>query len=629
MRLPALLPALFLSMALLLTRSGLAGSATSLRYALKAGQRLTYAQDYQTDSRSDARSLFEQGGESTADASLVNALRIHLRAQLQVEVLAMQEQGWLLSVRWERLTGTITANGQPRAELLSALQKGLALPLVLQLDRNGRFGPLHLDPTLDPTIMALARTLLAPLQCILPPTPSSTWEAVEEDPAGRFEAVYQLERRDRKYGITRLRKWLARHLPDSSVTRQGELKVERNIQVQGSRGLGFHAQRGHLVFLDGHEVQRTIIAGKTVAGSDVRLALRLTGSGRLKPEVLGVRQTWAKQRQLASPGTSLYVEASAEEQETAVQRKALGESTADQIFEALKAVESQGEKDGGAHYLKLKALAYVHPESCARMGEQLAIASPETLSMRLLASALSTTGSLPCQEALAKAIRSRREDWPGMAVLIPALGQCQNPSLASIALLEELAYGSPVVSIASTAQLMLGSMAFNLARQGAPEKAEGIVASALARLEAARDSVLAARFLLCLGNAGSPRSLPTLQSWAVTPDPELRALAFYALRWIEATPVDPLLLKALASDPEARVRSKVIEAFRYRAPSATLVEALAHTTLKDASPRVRLAALGSLWDLRNRYPEVLTTVEAARKDPDEDVRKQADSFLGK
>jgi len=98
-RLPALLPALFLSMALLLTRSGLAGSATSLRYALKAGQRLTYAQDYQTDSRSDARSLFEQGGESTADASLVNALRIHLRAQLQVEVLAMQEQGWLLSVR--------------------------------------------------------------------------------------------------------------------------------------------------------------------------------------------------------------------------------------------------------------------------------------------------------------------------------------------------------------------------------------------------------------------------------------------------------------------------------------------------------------------------------------------------
>ena len=263
------------------------------------------------------------------------------------------------------------------------------------------------------------------------------------------------------------------------------------------------------------------------------------------------------------------------------------------------------------------------------MGEQLAIASPETLSMRLLASALSTTGSLPCQEALAKAIRSRREDWPGMAVLIPALGQCQNPSLASIALLEELAYGSPVVSIASTAQLMLGSMAFNLARQGAPEKAEGIVASALARLEAARDSVLAARFLLCLGNAGSPRSLPTLQSWAVTPDPELRALAFYALRWIEAAPVDPLLLKALASDPEARVRSKVIEAFRYRAPSATLVEALAHTTLKDASPRVRLAALGSLWDLRNRYPEVLTTVEAARKDPDEDVRKQADSFLGK
>ena len=629
MRLPSALPALFLSIALLLTSPGLAGGPAPLRYALKAGQRLTYAQDYQTDSRSDARSLFEQGGEAAADASLVNALRIHLRARMQVEVLEQQEQGWLVSVRWERLTGSVTANGQPQAQLLSALQVGLALPLVLHLDRDGRFGPLHLEPALDPTVIALARTLLAPLQCILPPTPSSTWEALEEDPAGHFATIYQLERQDRKDGITRFRKWLARHLPDSSSARPGELKVERNIQVQGSRAMGFQAQRGHLAFLDGHEVQRTIIAGKTVAGSDVRLALRLTSSGRLKADALGVRQAWAKQRRQASPGISLYAEASAEEQETAVQRKALGESTADQIFEALKAAESQGEKDGGAHYLKLKALAYIHPEACARMGEQLAIASPETLSMRLLASALSTTGSLPCQEALGKAIRSRREDWPAMAVLIPALGQCQNPSLAAIALLEELAYGSTVVSIASTAQLMLGSMAFNLARQGAPEKAEGIVASALARLEAARDPILAARFLLCLGNAGSAQSLPALQSWAATAEPELRALAFYALRWIEAASVEPLLLKALAADPEARVRAKVIEAFKYRAPSATLVEALARTALQDASPRVRLAALGSLWDLRSQFPDVLTTVEAARKDPDEDVRKQADSFLGK
>ena len=92
MRLPPVLPALLLSLALLLTRPGLAGSPTSLRYALKAGQRLTYAQVYQTDSRSDARSLFEQGGEAAADASLVNALRIHLRAQMQVEVL--ESSGW-------------------------------------------------------------------------------------------------------------------------------------------------------------------------------------------------------------------------------------------------------------------------------------------------------------------------------------------------------------------------------------------------------------------------------------------------------------------------------------------------------------------------------------------------------
>ena len=620
-----------LSLAVLLLWSSVDASAapTIPKYAFKPGQRLTYAQDYQTDSRSDARSLFEQGEGSVSDASLVNALVIHLWARLQLEVIEQDDQGWLLSIRWEQLKGTITANGRPQAPLLEALRKGLALPLTLRVDGEGRFGALHLDPSLEPSVMAILRTLLSPLQCIIPASAGRSWTVMEEDAAGRFEALYQLEGRRGKNGLVHLRKWLTRDLANEQKVRPGELKVERGLKVMGSRGMGFDARAGHLVFLQGHEVQRTLIAGKTVAGSDVKLGLRLGATGRLKAETLLARQAWARQWKQASSGTSLLVQASWEEQEAAVQKKALGESTADEIFAALKAAEDRGEKDGGAIYLQLKALAHVHPEACVRMGAALAQGNPESLSMRLLASALGTTGSRPCQEALAAAIRSRREDWPAMAVLIPALGQCQDPAPASIALLEELAYGSKVVPVASTAQLMLGSMAFNLARQGAPDKAEGIIDAALARLEAAKDPVLATRFLLCLGNAGSPRALPTLKTWAATPDPELRSIALYALRWIEAGDVDPILLKALDSDPEAQVRYRVVDAFKYRPASPALADALAHAVGHDASPRVRLAALGNLWDLRSQFPGVAATVEAARKDPDEDVRKLADSLLGR
>jgi hypothetical protein len=620
-----------LSLAVVLVWSSFGASAAPInpKYALKPGQRLTYVQDYRTDSRSDARSLFEQGDGAVTDASLVNELLIHLQARMQVEVLEQDVQGWLLSIRWERLVGTITANGRPQTPLMDALRKGLALPLTLHLEQEGRFGPIHLDPGLEPSVAAITRTLLSQMQCIIPRSVGPSWAVVEEDPAGRFEAIYKIEGSGGTPGLVRLRKWLARNLPAEQKARPGELKVDRSTQVTGSRGMGFDTRYGHFVSMEGHEVQRTLIAGKTVAGSNVRSSLRLAGVGHLKAESLQARRAWALARVQETPATTLWVEATWAEQETAVQRKALGESTLEELLAALKLAEAKGEKDGGALYLKLKALAYIQPEACARMGEQLARENAEGLSMRLLASALGTTGSLPCQEALASAIRSRREDWPALSVLLPSLGQSPDPSPASIALLEELASGSTVVPVASTAQLMLGSMAFNLARQGAPERAEGIVTAALARLEAAKDPVLAARFLLCLGNAGSSKSLPALKTWSATPDAELRALAFYALRWIEATEVDPLLLKALASDPEAQVRYKVIEAFKYRPPSPALVASLGRALAEDASPRVRLAALGSLWDLRTPFPEVMKAVEGARKDPDEDVRNLAESFHGK
>lgn len=629
MRLPSALAAPFLSIALLWSQPCQAGNTTALRHALAPGQRLVYAQDYRTDSRTDARSLFEQGDGPSAEAFLVSHLLLHLQARMLVDVLAQDGQGWLLSVQWERIHGTITANDHPDALLLEALRKGLARPLILRMDREGRLGDLYVDPGSDPKVLAITRTLLSQMQCVLPASAGGSWAVEEADAAGRFEAFYKIEEGPRKDGVVRLRKWLARHLPAQRTARPGELQVARSLEVLGSRGLGFDNRGGHLRNLDAHEVQRTVLAGKTVGGSDVRFSLRLMGTGHLEAAPLLARNTWAKQQMAASRATGLFVEATWEEQETAVQSKALGESTVDEILASLQAAETLGEKEGGDIYLKLKALAFVHPETCVRMGEKLMTADPESLTMRLLASALSTTGTIPSQEALAAAIRSRREEWLAMAVLLPALGQSPDPSAASIGLMEELAYGSTLVPIASTAQLMLGSMAHNLSLQGQAERAAGIVDAALLRLEAARDPVLSARFLLCLGNAGSVRALPLLKSWALAPDPYLRGLAFYALRWIEAAEVDALLLKALEADPDVQVRFKVIDAFKYRRPSPALVTVLGRVLVLDDSPRVRLAALGNLWDLRAQFPQVMPAVEAARKDSDEDIRKLAETLLGK
>ncbi len=611
-------------------QGGAAGAeGAALRYVFKPGSRLQYAQSYQSKAISDARALFQAGTEGADNASLVTDLQMDLHGRMVVDVADQDAQGFLLLVHWEGLRGTVKANGQNQSAFLDTIRKGLAGPVLVRLDGQGRIAGFWLDSQLDEGVQGTARMLIAEMQCVLPTGPETSWKTEELDASGTFEVLYERDPGTPNKGMARIWKRLARYLPSTGKALSSELKVERRVDVEGDRQILFNSVAGYLERLEAREIQRTTIAQKLVAASDTAFSLKRSRTTRLGPKATAIAKELSADLQKRYPLTELFVQIGPREQEEAVQRKELGASTAEELITALKAAETRGDPDSGPLYLKLKALARIQPETCKAMGELLVTANPEGLSMRLLASVLGVTGSPQAQQALADAIRRRREEWPAQAFLIPALGQSAEPSEASITLLEELAYTSLHVPIASTAQLMLGTMAFNLARQGMPEKAAIIVESALSRLEHADSVPLKSRYLLCLGNTGSLKAFPALKTWIAASDSELRASAIYALRWIEDPEVDRLLLAALASDPAPEARSKAIEAFKFREGGGKVELALKQSVVGDASPRVRLAALGSLWDLRSNFPDVLPAVEAACNDPDEDVRNLAESMLGK
>src|SRR5262249_6545352 len=112
---------------------------------------------------------------------------------------------------------------------------------------------------------------------------------------------------------------------------------------------------------------------------------------------------------------------SAEEVETALQQTELGEATADSLLAELSRTEAGARAALGetALYLKLKALVYLPPECCGRLGKRLGDAPARGAAMRVLPQALAGSGRRQAQAALAEGVRARRHDWPALAEMLP------------------------------------------------------------------------------------------------------------------------------------------------------------------------------------------------------------------
>ena len=263
------------------------------------------------------------------------------------------------------------------------------------------------------------------------------------------------------------------------------------------------------------------------------------------------------------------------------------------------------------------------------MGKLLVTADAQSLTMQILSGALSAVGNSQAQTALANTIKTRSQDWDALYVLIPSLGSVNNPNNEAEDILNKLAFNSQDKRIASTAQLALGTVAYNLT-QTSPNRTNKIVKQFVQKLSREKSEEKIIQYLLVLGNTGSANAFDTIVSFTKADSAKIRSAATSALRLIDNKQVDDVITKILTKDADDSVRLEAATILGYREINPETFKIQKQSFTSEKSVTVRLALLRNLWQVREQFPEVDKLVkQAAKNDASAEVKEAAASIIEK
>jgi hypothetical protein len=599
-------------------------------YRLAPGDRLVYTLDYTNISDSDFTRLLEDSDAKDASSPLKRTFHATIEGELVVTVLGRAGDNLLVAYHLQQATAHLASDGQLNPSAGETLRKELAKPVFAEVEPAGRIVSIRLAPGLGSLSKGFARAILAATQILLPASRKelAQWTAEEEDTNGLCEVSYESTPAEGGRGRRLVYKTRQGYRKPQQQESFHEFTTPLTVKPEGTLEAQVDLRKGELLSLAGTETTTAGIDNRVLSHSETTLKLELERREAVPARERETLEEEAARRARSVQAVGLSVREDGEAGEAALQRTELGEATLETLLTELDRAEKVPAGDGKetSLYLKFKALIYLHPGVCARLGKRLEVARPGGATMRILAQALSTSDRPAAQKALAGVITARRDEWLALAELIPAAGLAKAPGRETEAVLRELARARDW-NMRSTAQLSLGSMARTLA-QREPERAGAIVRWAVAELEATRDASGRRQWLLVLGNTGAKESLPAVRKHLGDPDPRVRSAAVGALRWHPGVEIDEAICQALTSDSADEVRQEATGAYDFRPMTAKVLEAHARALRADRSAAVRLAVLKNLDRARKKFPTARALIQqAASKDPDKDVRERAAEML--
>ena len=612
-------------------------------YRLDPSDRIVYKIEYGSDSTLDFTSLFKDQGSSHKKVEkapgMPQSLYTSIIGELVGKVIEKRGDDLLIVYHLDGHGFTLSINGQKAIEQEKVIRDDLGKEVYVLMNSRGRIQSLRFDPAITNQSKGYFQALLAMGQIVFAEkgTPDiAEWENQEEDLGGNYVAHYRQDSLPSKGQpfekeplFKNFRKTKIQYLPSAKISKPGAVQIQKTILSDGSLTATFDFRSGHLLSLNGSELQ-TILFGKKKVG-EVKNTIQLTF---ITKETLGEKELSSLHKvnaelERSSKSVSLSTNLSEKEAEVALHSKQLGEATLESLLSDLNASETAGGSYPVSLFLKFKALIYLHPESSKPIGNILTAANPESLTMRVLGGALIAIGHEEAQAALVSVIKARREDTNALLVLIPALGGIAEPTVETEKVIRKFAFESKDPDIKATAQFALGSIAGNLTVTS-PDRRGKIIREFIQKLEPSSPEKEIQQILHALGNAGSPLSLSTIEKYLSHPTAHVRAAAMFALRWIESSEVDPLLAKGVSSDPEKLVRLEAAEALKLRKITRQTYQAQKETFMKDEAVEVRIAVLHNLENAMEDFPEIKRLIkETAAKDSSKDVRKAASDIMAR
>ena len=598
-------------------------------YKFTPGQRLVYNVDYQNYSKSDLRVLFQdiKTNDSAAPAGVnafVNDFQVSLQGQLIITVLEQTDDKILVSYSLPNTAVKITSSGQEAVEQGQLIQEDLKQEIFAELNPQGKVLSVSFNQNVSDIAQNFARTLLGFSQFVTPSSDRnpSNWETQEDDTNGKYIARY--ESSWGKFEKTKLR-----YLESVSSQKPNASEVKTTINPEGKLTANFNLQDGYLTSLQGTESQQIIISKKDVGQVKTDLDMTYISQTVLSPQQLTKLQTAKTQRNKLAQSVALSATPSEAETEAKIQRQELGDATLETLLADLKKAEASSDENQNHTplYLKLKALVYLQAETSQTLGKLLATADAQSLTMQILSGALSAVGNSQAQTALADTINARSQDWDAMYVLIPSLGSVNNPTQEAEDILNKLAFNSKDERIASTAQLALGTVAYNLT-QTSPTRKNKIVKQFAQKLSKTKSEEQTRQYLLVLGNTGSANAFDTIVSFTKASSVKIRGAATSALRLIDNKQVDNVITTILTKDADDSVRLEAATILGYREINSETFKSQKQAFTSEKSVTVRLALLRNLWQVREQFSEVEKLVKkAAQNDASPEVKEAAASII--
>jgi hypothetical protein len=582
------------------------------------GRSQVYRLEYRSDTSVDWAALVAAQGspDRAATQALTRRVEVELRGLLVSTILDRETDGTIvLALSFDLSDLRIRSDEQPAHTAL--LQARLAEPTCITARSSGQIRNLRLGPAMPQVGRDLVRGILAAIQVVLPKAATQEWTTEEEEPSGVYRARYSAVSEDRT-GLIRIEKTKQEYL--QPTTRRGRHWVRSAARVLAV----FDPRQGLTARLDGSEQREDLLGQRPFSSTRVMVRLTHAETRSLAAKDHGAARDRCSALEHSEP-FPLYSSKEDSTRQLSLQHKELGRDTVESVLAQLHALDSapDGGGDETSVYLKVRALAMVHPETCARLGDTVARGDPRGRSVRAIVQALSVAGNAAAQDALVQALRLKTRDPEASILISTALGETASPTFQAERALRELATTARDQNVAAAAQLSLGAMAQRLAEK-APERAQRLVRSLLDQLRAARTGSARRQLLLVLGNSGAPEAAPAVLEFLLEPSAELRATAVWALRFQPSGPIDSILARALASDPDTSVRVSAARAFGFRQVTAASFEACEKALRGDPAEEVRLAALQPLWNTRDHFPAALRSVqEAVLKDASKRVREAA------
>ncbi len=603
-------------------------------YRFTVGQDLTYSVSYDNTARADFSGLLPAdksgGAPRPAPSNLLQTIQSSVNGNWVVVVVAQNKLGYVLACHLENAHVSLQAAGQNASDQAEVVRSDLERPVFALINPQGKVLNVRFADGTQSISQNFARALLGSSQFVVstsPKTGDASWDTSEEDTLGRYVAHYEKgtapANSKPQHGDGPLfRKTKLRYLPVGQST-TGEAPMAQTIKPDTSIVAHFDAGSGYLTSLHDSEKQTVLLAGQTVAHSQTNASFKFESQSSLAAKDLQEYQTQNAQSEKLAQPVALFVAPDADEVREASRKSTLGQETLGTLLSELAKHQKAGETQSSEMYLKFRALADLHPESCPFLGKLLEVVPSSSLSFRVLSGALTAVDSPQAQDAILFAIQSRPNDKNALLQLIPSVGLAKNPSPATQKVLSELSSSSPDPAIASTAQLALGGMAHSLAKS-APARSAQIVDAILGQLAKTKSPAETQQLLLTIGNTGSPRALPALQRYSRSDTLALRATAVNSLRFIATPDAESLLLTALSQDTHPEVRLAAVQALSFRPMTDTAFQSQKAVLQSDQDASVRLALLNNLYTARKDSPDFREIIEQlAIHDPSPDVRRAA------